>query len=114
MARTVKFESGRFMATPGTLEAIPTKELTSALSRHLDGDWGDLSESDARLNDEAITGGGRIFSAYISSNGVKFWIITEADRSCTTVLLPNEYLSAHPAWRACGGGGEDKAISSPP
>jgi hypothetical protein len=60
------------------------------LGRHVRGDWGDLDDEDKQRNDEALTLGSRIFSAYLVK-GVKFWVITEADRSVTTILLPEEY-----------------------
>jgi hypothetical protein len=88
---TTKFQLGRLVATPGALEAVPLHDIKAALARHHSGDWGEVCESDGALNDEAITDGSRILSAYVSSNDTKFWIITEADRSCTTVLLPSEY-----------------------
>jgi len=53
--------------------------------------WGDLSDNDRVANDMAVEHGGRILSAYGSTNGIRFWIITEADRSATTVLLPDDY-----------------------
>jgi len=61
------------------------------MSRHHRGDWGDLDEEDKAANDQALIDGGRLFSAYHSATGIKVWIITEADRSATTVLLPSEY-----------------------
>jgi hypothetical protein len=61
------------------------------LSRHVRGDWGDLSEEDRRENDLSVRQGFRILSAYNLRTGVKIWIITEADRSATTFLLPDEY-----------------------
>lgn len=82
---------GRVVATPGVLEAVPRPELMAALTRHLHGDWGDVCESDWRRNDRAIRDMTRLFSAYHASDGTKFWIITEADRSATTFLLPEEY-----------------------
>lgn len=94
----VKFHLGQVLATPGALEALDASGQTPAdfLSRHIKGDWGDLSEEDRRLNDEALTDGSRILSAYRTLTGVKVWIITEATdndghRSATTLLLPEEY-----------------------
>lgn len=87
----VKFQLGRVVATPGVLEQVPRAELFAAVERHLCGDWGDLSEQDKRENNAGVRSGGRILSAYHSTDGTKFWIITEADRSYTTVLLPGEY-----------------------
>ena len=85
------FYPGRLVATPGILEIVPYEELLNAYSRHLRCDWGELSDQDKQMNDLAVRSGERLLSAYQSSKGVKFWIITEADRSCTTFLLPEEY-----------------------
>jgi hypothetical protein len=61
------------------------------LQRHQAGDWGDVDNHDRLANDHALKNGSRLFSVYHSADGVKFWIITEADRSLTTVLLPRDY-----------------------
>ena len=61
------------------------------LQRHLAGDWGELDENDVRENEVSLQRGWRILSCYRLSTGVKFWVITEADRSVTTFLLPDEY-----------------------
>ncbi len=82
---------GRLVATPGALESIHRDDMTSALSRHSRCDWGECSPDDKSENDHALREGFRILSVYRDRNGVKFWIITEADRSATTVLLPDEY-----------------------
>ena len=83
---------GRLFATPAVLAAVPQPELILCLARHQTGDWGEaLPEGDRRLNDEAVVNGNRVLSAYDSSRGVRFWLITEADRSLTTALLPEEY-----------------------
>jgi hypothetical protein len=85
-------ELGRLVATPGALEKIPQEEINAALARHHLCDWGDVSKNDKKANDEdARNGGGSIVSAYHSKDGTKFWVITEWDRSVTTVLLPEEY-----------------------
>lgn len=85
------FKPGKLVATPGVLKAIPGVELTNALTRHLRGDWGDACDEDRASNDRAIKSGDRIFSVYHSKSGVKFWVITDRDRSATTILLPSEY-----------------------
>lgn len=85
------FPMGRILATPGALRAVRSDEITDALNRHRSGDWGDICHADKLRNDEALKSGGRLLSAYHASNRRKFWIITEADRSATTVLLPSEY-----------------------
>jgi len=61
------------------------------LFRHLDGDWGELSPEDIRENELSLQYGWRLLSAYTLSTGVRVWVITEADRSVTTFLLPEEY-----------------------
>jgi hypothetical protein len=93
-----RFSLGRTLATPGALRAIEEAGQTPAefLDRHVCGDWGIVSAGDGALNDEALTDGSRILSAYRTSTGVKLWIITEAkddegQRAATTILLPEEY-----------------------
>jgi hypothetical protein len=61
------------------------------LTRHASGDWGDLDQEDLRENERSIKDGCRLLSAYILSTGARIWIITEADRSSTCILLPEEY-----------------------
>lgn len=88
-----QFPLGQIVATPGALEALDQATQTPAefLTRHVSSDWGDLCAEDKQLNDQALTDGSRILSAYRTTKGTKFWIITEADRSVTTLLLPEEY-----------------------
>ena len=87
------FPLGRVVATPGALQTIENagQEPEEFLNRHDRGDWGDVSEDDKRENTDSIARGSRIFSAYTTSAGDRIWIITEADRSATTILLPSEY-----------------------
>lgn len=85
------FPLGMVVATPGCLEVTSEEERISALTRHIGGDWGEVSDGDKECNDEALKEGGRILSAYQTSSGLRFWIITEWDRSVTTILLPDEY-----------------------
>lgn len=82
---------GQLTATPGVLRKVTSAEIQEALSRHRNGDWGDLSDADKELNDESLRNGSRLLSSYRAADGTAFWIITEADRSVTTVLLPDEY-----------------------
>ncbi|MGA9451865.1 MAG: hypothetical protein WBW41_11060 [Verrucomicrobiia bacterium] len=79
------------MATPHVLTAVHNEEILAALSRHVRGDWGTLGPEDWKTNEDALKHGGRLFSQYHSKAGVTFWIITEWDRSATTVLLPEDY-----------------------
>lgn len=92
------FVTGRIVITSGINSLIEQNInfqdfVLDSLSRHMTGDWGNLSEQDRKTNDESVKQGNRMLSAYISSdsNFKKIWIITEGDRSVTTVLLPEEY-----------------------
>lgn len=86
-----KFPLGKVVATPGILEKVPEGDINDALNRHAHGDWGIMPDEDMATNDRALKDGERLFSAYLSSEQIKFWIITEWDRSTTTILLPEEY-----------------------
>jgi len=81
------------VATPGALRALEKAEQLPAafLDRHVNGDWGEVSDADKQANEVAIEQGTRILSAYTTSAGDTIWILTEADRSATTMLLPEEY-----------------------
>jgi len=88
-----KFSLGLLVSTPGALEALQeaNQHPITFLKRHQRGDWGNLWQEDKRANNNALKNGSRLFSAYILSTKVKIWIITESDRSTTTILLPDEY-----------------------
>jgi hypothetical protein len=88
-----KFTLGRIVATPGALKAIEEANQNpfEFIQRHQAGDWGELCEEDKRENKFSVRNGFRILSAYRTRTGVKIWVITEADRSLTTLLLPHEY-----------------------
>lgn len=87
------FRLGQTVATPGAIAAMANTQTDPAelLRRHQGGDWGDLDAEDKDTNQAALSNGARIFSAYQVAEAVKFWVITEADRSATTILLPEEY-----------------------
>ncbi len=87
------FDPGQTVATPGALAVLAesAQHPGDFLSRHLSGDWGDLCEEDKQVNQEALEHDLRLLSAYRTTAGSKLWIITEADRSVTTILLPEEY-----------------------
>ena len=91
MAVKPKFPLGRLVATPNAINALTHDDTLNALNRHRSGDWGEVDEEDRLANEPALSEGSRLLSVYHSANGVKFWIITEADRSATTVLLPEDY-----------------------
>jgi hypothetical protein len=86
----MKFSLGQTVATPGAIEAFDPEFFNACLTRHLSGDWGEVCDEDKAANDAALKGEGRLLSAY-SKDGAKLWIITEWDRSVTTLLLPSEY-----------------------
>ena len=86
-----KFELGKTVATPNALAAIPHDEILLGLARHVQGDWGNLDQEDWNSNDLALETGERLLSSYRSVRNITFRIITEADRSVTTVLLPEDY-----------------------
>jgi hypothetical protein len=94
-----RFELGQLVATPGALAACSNVLMQKCLARHLTGDWGCICDEDKQANEEALIEGLRILSAYPidpakPSEGFgdnTLWIITEADRSVTTFLLPEEY-----------------------
>ena len=89
------FELGQVVMTRTAQHALDKRGqlhiVQTMLNRHALGDWGDLDEEDVQANNAALRDGGRLLSAYQFDDGFKVWIITEADRSATTVLLPEDY-----------------------
>ena len=110
-SRHVRFSLGQLYATPGALSALASARdfgkpfsvqrasesedrmslVSPYVRRHAWGDWGDVSPDDAQANERALEEGSRVFSAYALATGERLWIITEADRRSTTVLVPDEY-----------------------
>lgn len=90
---SIPFGLGQLLATPGALAAIGRAGQAPAafINRHAAGDWGEACGGDRALNDEALGSGGRLHSSYRTSLGERIWVITESDRSATTLLLPDEY-----------------------
>ncbi|MBP6448032.1 MAG: hypothetical protein KA341_14600, partial [Saprospiraceae bacterium] len=98
---SLAFHPGQMVQTRGIFDACCEHHpfftfVRSSIARHLQGDWGDCCEQDRDSNDIALQGGGRLFSVYHIPDGLyglecKIWIITESDRSYTTVLFPSEY-----------------------
>jgi hypothetical protein len=88
-----RLELGRLVSTPGALELMMARGVSplSLLSRHARGDWGQVPPEDMRSNREALIQGFRVMSNYPLPGGGVIWVITEADRSVTTCLLPSEY-----------------------
>jgi len=86
-----KFRCGRIVTTPTALESLPREDILRGIGRHQAGDWGDVNEHDRQANERALIERTRLWSVYHTVEGIKFWIITEADRRLTTVLLPTDY-----------------------
>ena len=86
-----KFRLGHIVATPNALMHLGQDDIMLAITRHQAGDWGKLDTHDWEVNERALECGGRLFSQYESAQNIVFWVITEADRSATTVLLPDDY-----------------------
>ena len=85
-----RFPLGQIVATANALASLTPPEIADGLQRHSQGDWGDICPGDAELNNEALQQGDRLLSVYGTKERT-FWIITEADRSVTTILLPEDY-----------------------
>lgn len=86
----IRFQSGSVVATVGATMVASEEQIIALLRRHLSGDWGDVDAEDAKANENALKWGERILSSY-KVGEEKLWIITERDRSSTTVLTPGEY-----------------------
>lgn len=87
------FSLGQVLATPGALDLLQSYQLAplTFIQRHVVGDWGDICAEDRQVNADALQHGSRLMSVYAITPTEKLWVITEADRSCTTLLLPEEY-----------------------
>jgi hypothetical protein len=88
-----RFPLGQIVATPGAIAALTDAgdSPASFLRRHVVGDWGEIDNEDRQENERSISSGCRLLSAYTTSTGIRIWVITEADRSATTLLRPEEY-----------------------
>jgi hypothetical protein len=89
----MRFQVGQLVSTPGALRALAKagQSPLEFVSRHCQGDWGEVDREDATANEHAVDNDERILSAYRTCLDAKVWVITEADRSATTILLPDEY-----------------------
>ncbi len=87
------FPLGQIVATPAALAALEAAGVSpwALLARHAKADWGEMDEEDRQLNALALINGERLLSAYTLPDRTRVWVITEADRSATTVLLPTDY-----------------------
>lgn len=86
-----RFPLGEVVITANAQNSIPPEEVQAALRRHHQGDWGELEPPDRAQNEQALRSDGRLVSVYTAGNGTRFYLITEPDRSRTTVLLPEDY-----------------------
>lgn len=84
------FPLGQIVATPNALKTLTSQEIAEGLQRHANCDWGNVCNEDFDLNTASLHTGDRLLSAY-GEGGKRFWIITEADRSMTTILMPEDY-----------------------
>lgn len=93
IAQAALFRLGHLVATPQALHTLAEYGVKpiALLKRHAIGDWGDIPADDAKANQIALQSGSRLLSAYRIGDNAKVWVITEADRSATTILLPSEY-----------------------
>lgn len=87
----MKFPLGLILETANAKATLGPEEVLVAIRRHREGDWGDVPPEDREANELALKNGDRLFSVYPTSNGKKFYVITEWDRSVTTVLMPEDY-----------------------
>jgi hypothetical protein len=85
------FPLGHIVITRGALQTVNPDDVQRSIARHAKGDWGDLEPQDRAENELSLRQGFRLLSTYADRSGTKFYIITEADRSVTTILLPSEY-----------------------
>ncbi|MEO7677456.1 MAG: hypothetical protein ABIV39_11905 [Verrucomicrobiota bacterium] len=86
-----KFNLGQIVITTNADTVLPPEEVRTALTRHRRCDWGDVCAEDRKVNERGVLEQGMILSSYQTSNGVKFWIITDPGHEVTTVLLPDDY-----------------------
>ena len=86
-----KFSPGCVAITANAAQNLSDDEVTTALRRHLRGDWGELDPYDRQENERALREGGRLLSVYHNSKGLRFYVLTEPDRSATTLLMPEDY-----------------------
>jgi hypothetical protein len=89
--RTRSFRLGQTVITPNAQTTLHPEDIFNALGRHARCDWGDCCKEDWQENELSLREGFRLFSVYHDRAGTKFWIITECDRSATTILLPEDY-----------------------
>lgn len=89
--RAHRFALGSVYVTRRVSEELANEEIQAVLERHASGDWGLVDDEDREANEQALVNGLRLLSSYVTASGLKLWVITEADRSATTILFPSEY-----------------------
>ena len=90
-ARKLAFPLGAVRVTYGVEHALDSSDVVTGITRHARGDWGEVDEHDWSQNDDFVENGGQLLSQYTAKNGTLYWVVTESNRSATTVLLPEEY-----------------------
>ena len=90
IATPTRFPLGQIVATSNALSILTPEEISQGLARHAKGDWGDVSQESVEQNNESLHDGSRVMSVY-GEGRKRFWIITEANRSVTTILMPEDY-----------------------
>jgi hypothetical protein len=91
VVQTITVPLGNVVITPNALDQLTPADIQRGLQRHSAGDWGELEAEDRQENDRSLQAGTRLLSSYRSNGGVTFWIITEAGRHATTILMPDDY-----------------------
>jgi hypothetical protein len=86
-----KFRLGQLVSTQNVMSQLTQEDILMTIRRHQAGDWGDVTENSQQANERALIEHTRLLAVYHAASGIKFWLITEADRSVTTVLLPEDY-----------------------
>jgi len=86
-----RFQLGRIVITRAAIAEISPEDIFVAVRRHAHADWGNVDADDRKANDDALCSGDRVLSTYLSARQIEFWILTEWDRSVTTILLPSDY-----------------------
>ena len=89
--RVAEFKLGAVRITSNASKQICGDDIFTSFVRYTAGDWGEVCDEDRQANDEALATGSRILATYTDRHGLKFWILTEGDRSATTILLPGDY-----------------------
>jgi hypothetical protein len=95
-----RFVPGKLLVTEGALNALENQDILTGITRHVRGDWGNMDARDRMVNERALIVGRQLLSIFNSEKGREFYVITEADRSSTTVMMPEEWVCPCPCGHA--------------